>query len=178
MNVYVSRLTFRNKALRFFWRICWLLFAKPFPSKTCNFWKIFLVRLFGGKIGYKSVIYSSADIYQPWRLKMGSNSCIGSNAIIYNVDDVVVGKNVTISQGSIICTASHDYNSKNFELTTKPVFIEDNVWVASYAFVNLGVRLHSGAVIAAKACVYKDVFEYDVVGGNPAKFIKKRTLKV
>lgn len=109
---------------------------------------------------------------------MGFNSCIASDTNIYNVDYVIIGDNVTISQGAYICTATHNYDSKEFELITKPVNIEDNVWVAADAFVNLGVTLGNGAVIAARAYVYKDVSALEIVGGNPAKFIKKRKLDI
>lgn len=178
MNIYINKLSFFNQFIRLIWIITWFLFAKPFPARLFNFWKILLLKLFGAKIGAKSVIYSNAIIYQPWKLKMGSNSCIASNANIYNVDDVIIGDNVTISQGAYICTATHNYDSIDFELITKTVIIEDNVWVAADAFVNLGVTLGNGAVIAARAYVYKDVSALDIVGGNPAKFIKKRNLDI
>lgn len=50
-------------------------------------------------------------------------------------------------------------------------------WVAADAFVGMGVTIGEGAVVGARAAVFKDVEPWTVVGGNPAKFIKKRILK-
>ena len=56
--------------------------------------------------------------------------------------------------------------------------IEDQAWVAADAFVGMGVRIGQGAVVGARTAVFKNVEPWTVVGGNPAKFIKKRIIKV
>ena len=73
-------------------------------------------------------------------------------------------------------TASHDVSSPHFDLVRKPVVICDNVWIAMGAIVLPGVTIGEGAVVAAGAVVAKDVLPWTVVGGNPARFIKKREL--
>ena len=64
----------------------------------------------------------------------------------------------------------------HFDLVTKPIRIMDNVWVSTSAIILPGVTIGEGAVVAAGAVVTKDVAPWTVVGGNPAKFIKKREL--
>ena len=59
----------------------------------------------------------------------------------------------------------------------KPIVIEDRAWVAAEAFVGPGVTIGEGAVVGARGCVFKDVEPWTVVGGNPARFIKQRTIK-
>jgi len=54
--------------------------------------------------------------------------------------------------------------------------MEDKSWVAADAFVGMGVTIGEGAVVGARACVFKDVEAWSVVGGNPAKFIKRREI--
>ena len=66
---------------------------------------------------------------------------------------------------------------RGFEITSKPITIKDNVWVATGAIVLPGVTIGAGAVVAAGSVVVKDVEPWTVVGGNPAKFIKKRELR-
>jgi putative colanic acid biosynthesis acetyltransferase WcaF len=176
LNKYKSKLSITNKIARLTWIVIWFLFAKPFPGRIFNSWKLFLLGLFGSKVNRSSVVYSNAIIYQPWKLTLGYNSCIASNANIYNVDNVIIGDHVTISQGAYICTASHDYTSLNFELVTKPIIIKDSAWVAAEAFVNLGVTVGEGAIVAARSYVYKNVDPWTIVGGNPARFIKERIL--
>ena len=55
--------------------------------------------------------------------------------------------------------------------------IRCKVWVAAEAFIGMGVIIGEGAVVGARACVFKNVEPWTVVGGNPAKFIKKRIIK-
>ena len=60
------------------------------------------------------------------------------------------------------------------ELTNGPITVEDDVWIGTGATIMSGVTIGQGAVIAACSVVTKDVPAYSVVGGNPAKVIKKR----
>ena len=63
-------------------------------------------------------------------------------------------------------------------ITSKgPVVIGNNVWIGDKATILPGVTIGDGAVIAANAVVTKDVPPYSVVGGNPAKVIKRNDLK-
>ena len=61
-------------------------------------------------------------------------------------------------------------------MITAPIVIEDQAWVGADVFIGMGVTVGQGAVVGARASVYKDVDPWTVVGGNPAKFIKKRTI--
>ena len=62
-------------------------------------------------------------------------------------------------------------------LITSPITIKSQAWVGADAYIGMGVTIEQGAVVGAKACVYKDVAEWTIVGGNPAKFIKNREFK-
>ena len=108
---------------------------------------------------------------------MGRYSCLASNVDCYNVAPIILGDNVTVSQGAFLCTASHDVTDPLHPLITAPIVIVVAAWVAADAFVSMGVTIGKGAVVGARACVFKDVERWAIVGGNPAKFIKKRELK-
>jgi acetyltransferase-like isoleucine patch superfamily enzyme len=75
-----------------------------------------------------------------------------------------------------LITGSHEISSGHFDLITRPITVEDNVWIATGAMILPGVTIGEGAVVAAGAVVTKDVEPWTVVGGNPARFIKKREL--
>jgi putative colanic acid biosynthesis acetyltransferase WcaF len=62
-------------------------------------------------------------------------------------------------------------------LVTAPIVIKDQVWIGAAVFVGMGVTIGQGAVVGATASVYKNIEPWSVVGGNPAKFIKKREIK-
>ena len=96
---------------------------------------------------------------------------------MYCVDKVYIGPHATISQFTHLCTASHDIHCPHMRLITAPIRIEASAWVCADAFVGPGVRIGDGAVVAARAVAVKDVEPWTVVGGNPAKFIKRRELR-
>lgn len=136
-----------------------------------------ILRIFGAEIPLFSLVYPTAKIFAPWNLKVGRHSCIGPSVIIYNKDLIVIGNYAVVSQGAYLCTASHDITDRKHPLITAPITISDKAWVASNAYVGMGVTIGEGAVVGATASVYKDVEPWTVVGGNPARFIKKRVIK-
>lgn len=135
-----------------------------------------LLNIFGAKIDHKAYIYAQCSIFAPWNLVVG-RACIGPQTDIYNKDNIIIGDDSVISQGAFLCTASHYIGSKMLPLKTAPIIIGNNVWVASSAYVGMGVTIGDGAVVGARAAVFKDVEPWTVVGGNPAKFIKKRVIE-
>ncbi len=177
LKKYRNSLSWKNRLGRLLWNITSFLLFRPFVSSLFTAWRIFLLRCFGAKIAKGVQVYSSARIWAPWNLVMEEYACIASRVDCYNVDKVVIGRHATISQGAYLCTASHDITLSTHPLITAPIKIEDYAWVATDAFVSMGVTIGQGAVVGARACVYKDVESWYVVGGNPAKFIKKREVK-
>lgn len=137
----------------------------------------FSVAVVWGKVHSTAVVYSSAKVYYPANLEMDAYSCLASEVDCYNVAPIRIGANTTVSQGAYLCTASHDITNPLNPLITAPIVIEDQAWVAAGAFVGMGVKVGQGAVVGARAAVFKDVEAWTVVGGNPAKEIKKRILK-
>lgn len=177
LSRYHNALSRKNQVVRMLWTIVWGVFARPLPRSVGSGWKRFLLRLFGARIDATAIVYSSAKVYYPANLTMGAYACLASDVDCYNVAPITIGANSTVSQGAYLCTASHDITDSLNPLVTKPIVIEDQAWVAAGAFVGMGVTIGQGAVVGARAAVFKDVEPWTVVGGNPAKFIKKRILK-
>ena len=177
LSKYQNSLSRKNQVGRMLWAITWTLLARPFPRRTGNCWKIFLLRVFRAKIHKYAVVYSSARIYTPWNLEMDEYSCLGPEVDCYNVNKIKIGAHSTISQKTYLCGASHDVMSSHIPLIHATIIIEDQVWIGANAFVGMGTLIGQGAVVGANSCVYKDVEPWTIVGGNPAKFIKKRILK-
>ena len=174
---YVDHLGIRHKALRMLWSFSWGVFASWLPRSFCSSWKRFLLRLFGAEIAPTAVVYSTARVYYPPNLVMKDYSCLASDVDCYNVDIIEIGNYSTVSQGTFLCTASHDVMSNGHELITAPIIIGDNAWIGAKASIGMGVNIGNGVVVGATASVYKSVEPWSVVGGNPAKFIKKRVLR-
>jgi len=90
---------------------------------------------------------------------------------------VTVGAHSTVSQYSYLCTASHDFEASSMPLVTAAITIEDQAWVCADVFISLGVTIGQGAVVGARASVFKDVDPWSIAVGNPASVIKKRTVR-
>ena len=175
---YQNRHSLKSKIARAAWNVVWLILFRPTPrGNLFRPWRIALLKLFGAKVEWTSNVLPSCRIWQPWKLTMGAYACLSEDVDCYTVDAIVVGDQATVSQGTKLCTASHEISSKIMELTTKPISIGANAWIAGWSIVLPGVTVGEGAVVAAGAVVTKDVEPWMVVGGNPAKFIKKRELK-
>ena len=175
---YKNRHSLGSKVTRVVWNVVWLLLFRPTPrGNLFRPWRIFLLKLFGAKVCWSSNVLPSCRIWAPWNLTMGAFACLSADVDCYTVAPITLGDNATVSQGVRLCTASHDITSKIMELTTDPITIGSNAWVAGWSIILPGVTIGEGAVVAAGAVVTKDVEPWTVVGGNPAKFIKKRELK-
>ena len=174
---YKNKLGLRNKLLRVLWNIIYYILFRPTPNILLWKWRVFLLRCFGAKIGKHCKIRSSAIFWAPWNIEMGDYVSIGQKAQIYSVDKIIIHTKVCVSQGAFLCTASHDITNKDNPLITAPICIDSFVWIAADAFVGMGITIGQGAVIGARSAVFKDVEPWTVVGGNPARTIKKRTIK-
>ena len=177
LSKYHNALSKKNQCIRMLWTIVWGMLARPLPRSVGSGWKRFLLRLFGAKIDHTAIVYSSAKVFFPANLVMDRYACLASDVDCYNVAPIRIGANSTVSQGAFLCTASHDITNPLNPLVTSPIVIEDQAWVAAGAFVGMGVTIGQGAVVGARAAVFKSVEPWTVVGGNPAKFIKKRIMK-
>lgn len=110
-------------------------------------------------------------------IEIGDNSGLGLNCRV--TGPLKIGKDVMIGPDVMIFTQNHETIRLDIpmRLQTAPkkqVTIEDDVWIAARAIILPGVTVHKGSIVGAGAIVTKDVPEYAVVGGNPAKVIKYR----
>jgi acetyltransferase-like isoleucine patch superfamily enzyme len=90
-------------------------------------------------------------------------------------DRVEIGENVVINDGACLLTGSHDVNSATWDLITRPIRVGDYVWVATRSMILPGVEIGRGAVVAAGAVVTRSVAPFEIVAGNPAVPIGKRS---
>lgn len=174
---YQDRLSLSNKLRRLLWNTIWLIAFRPFDLPVFHSWKRFVLRLFGAQIGNGSIVHASVKIWAPWNLEIGEQTVIARNVVCYNPDKVVLGDRVSISQRAYLCTASHDYTDKAHPLITKPIVINDFCWVATDAFVSMGVVINEGSIVGARAVVTNDIEPWSIVAGNPAKIVKNRVFK-
>ena len=174
---YHNSLSRKHQVIRLIWGIVWPLGTWFLPRSLGMPWKRLLLRMFGAHIASTANIRSTTRVYYPANLWMDEYSCLDENVNCYNVAPIRIGVQSTVSQGAFLCTASHDISNAKNPLITAPIEIKSHSWVPADAFVGMGVTIGEGAVIGARAAVFKDVEPWTVVGGNPAKYIKKRVIE-
>jgi acetyltransferase-like isoleucine patch superfamily enzyme len=110
-------------------------------------------------------------------LRIGDHSRVSRGCTLDARGAIQIGANVSIAPESVILTTQHLYDSPEFAIESRPVVIEDYVWIGYRAMLLPGVTIGRGAVIAAAAVVTKDVAPGTIVAGNPARVIGHRSLK-
>jgi galactoside O-acetyltransferase len=138
------------------------------------FWRQFL-RSAGKKID----IMKDVIIMSPQKVQIGNNVLLNRGTKIGGQCGVKIGNDVMLSYNVNIVSENHAY--VNPHLPTKeqgffggPIVIEDDVWIGANAVILPNVTLGKGSIIGANAVVTKNVDPYTIVGGIPAKVIKKR----
>lgn len=106
------------------------------------------------------------------RVKFGKGVFINHSAILSASGGIEFEDGVAIAPGVRIATINHDFNERHSKYTYGKVLIKKNAWLGINVTVCPGVTIGEYAVVAAGAVVTKDVPDYAVVGGSPAKVIK------
>ena len=106
------------------------------------------------------------------RVKFGKNVFINHSAILSASGGIEFEDGVSLAPGCRIATINHDFNERHSKYTYGKVTIKKNAWLGIGVTVCPGVTIGKYAVVAAGAVVTKDVPDYAVVGGVPAKIIK------
>ena len=137
-----------------------------------------IYRLGGVKIGKGSTLHMGARFYNPHNIKIGKDTIVGEGTVLDGRDSLVIGDHVDIASEVMIYNAQHDINDPEFKAVSEPVEIGDYVFIGPRAIILPGVKIGRGAVVGAGAVVTKDVPEFKIVGGVPAKEINDRNKDV
>lgn len=161
---------------RLIWYFCNVLFFKNGWNPS-NHLKIFLLRLFGAKIGRSVVIKPCVNVKYPWNLEIGDNTWIGENVWIDNLVKVKIGNNVCISQGALLLCGNHNYKKLTFDLIVGEIILEDGTWIGAMSTVCPGVTCKSHSVLSVGSVATKDLEPYSIYQGNPAQKIRYRNIE-
>lgn len=140
-------------------------------------WKIFLLRLFGAKIGRGICIKTGVNIKSPWNLTVGDDCWIGENVWIDNLDRVAIGSDVCLSQGAMLLTGNHDYTLYDMPYRNAPITIADGAWIGAQTVVCPGVSVGREAILTVGSTATHDMEAGGIYQGTPAQMIRRREIK-
>ena len=125
------------------------------------------------KIRRGAIIQGKGDLY------IGLNTYISSYSIIGCNEKIIIGDNCMISQNVSIRDTDHNFEDLTVPMITQgistdPIVIGNDVWVGHGVVITKGVSIGDGSIIGANAVVTKNVESSSIVGGVPAKLIRKR----
>lgn len=163
-----------SKLRRGLFVIVWFFLARWNPKGTLFLWRSFILKFFGSQIEGVVYIYPSAQIWDPINLKMCEGATLDEDVLIYNVAQISIGERAIISRNAKLCTATHNYNSENFDLISKPIIINNDAWICMDAFVAPGIEIGSFGVALARSVVLNDIPNNEIHIGNPSKFKAQR----
>lgn len=178
------------------------LWVHPYSART-RWWARFFIYPFIIKRGKGSIIRRNArlDLNAGNKLIIGDRTIIENHVIINNgIGDIeignntmitsrgmilgpaLIGNNVVLGIGSQILGLTHDYEDveipiKDQGVSGTKVIIEDDVWIGGNCVIIQGVNIGKHSLVAAGSVVTKNIEQYTLVAGNPAKPIKKYDFK-
>jgi len=118
-------------------------------------------------------------------IRFGKNIELNDYVHITGIEDVNIGNDVLIASKVYISDSIHGHYSGSADdsspesivrtrrLSSKRVCIEDNVWIGESVSILAGVKIGKSAIIGANSVVTKDIPDYTIAAGNPAKPIKQ-----
>ncbi len=177
-NLTLSEASFkivnRIKSIFLDFELMMLRLAGYVPSHT---FRMLVYKLSGLKAGRGSVIHMWANFFYPPNVEIGEGTIIGNNVFLDGRAPLIIGNHVDIASEVLIYNSEHDINAEDFVATEGVVEIGDYAFIGPRVIILPGVKIGRGAVVAAAAVVTKDVPDFAIVGGVPAKIIGERTLK-
>jgi maltose O-acetyltransferase len=173
--------------LRYMALFIYYCIARFFPERLpyygdCKRVRGFLCKFIFKECGNNINIQRGAYFGLGNEISIGDNSGIGVKANIIGIGsggELAIGNDVMMGPEVVILTIGHNHKRLDIPMDRQGSFrskiiIEDDVWIGYRCIILPGVKICKGSIIGAGAVVTKDVPPYTVVGGVPAKVIKKR----
>ena len=141
--------------------------AKPFSEEYFSLMK----ELFYNQIGENSIIYNQLTVVRPQSVKIGKNVKVMNGVLMMSAGGITIEDNVIISPNVQLISNNHDPYDR-YVITCKPILIKEGALIGAGATILPGVTIGKYAIIGANSVVSKDIPDFGVAIGTPAKVIK------
>jgi acetyltransferase-like isoleucine patch superfamily enzyme len=128
-------------------------------------------KLFDGNVGEGSYVAAPLQGVCFDRIKIGKRVYLNSNLLAMARGGITIEDDVQMAANVQILTNNHDPYERQL-LTVKPVLIQKGAWIGAGVTILPGISIGKHAIVGAAAVVTKDVPDYAIVVGNPAKVVK------
>jgi lipopolysaccharide O-acetyltransferase len=176
----LKKILFRPRGLKYFGQNSYI--KKPFllNDRDCI------------SIGFNSFIHKNSEItaikndhgkiFNPL-IEIGNNVYIGQSCHMHTMSNLFIGNGCALSDNVYISGASHGYTPDaglimEQALTYRDVTIGENCFIGRNVFISPGVILGKNCVVGANSVVTKSFPEYSMIGGIPAKILKRYSFDV
>lgn len=155
----------------------WLLILRIVSFIPLHFVRKFFYLISGIKIPiFSSTIHMGANFFNPKNISIGKDTIIGDHCFLDGRDSLKIGNHVGIASQVLIYNDQHNVHDNNYDNSFGPVEIGDYVFIGPRAIILPNVKIGKGAVVAAAAVVTKDIPDFEVWAGVPAKKINDRRI--
>jgi acetyltransferase-like isoleucine patch superfamily enzyme len=131
-------------------------------------------QMLGAQIDDTAFISARVSMNRPQRVAIGAGSWLGGRIVIESYGKVSIGRNVMMNHGIQLYSTQHDIDDPGFRGERRTISIGDYAWLPRRIIVLPGVRIGSHAVIGTGSVVSRDVPDYGVAIGNPARVVRER----
>ena len=149
-----------------------LVFKLNHTLPTSQEYKDILDELFDGRIGENSFLHAPLAGAAFEKITIGSGVYINSNLLAMARGGITIEDDVQIAANVQLLTNNHDPYDRQI-LTCKPIVIRKGAWIGAGATILPGVTVGRYAIVGAASVVTRDVGDYEVVVGNPARLVRK-----
>ncbi len=130
--------------------------------------------ILGIKVGKSCFIHMGCRF--EGKISIGNNTVIGRRCVL--LGEITIKNNVSITAETYIFTTTHIVDSRSFEAVYSSVVIEDYVWIGARAMILPGIIIGKGAVLGAASTATKNIPEFSIFVGSPAKEVGKRSMLI
>lgn len=177
--------SFFKRVTYYFFLLLYYSFATHLPNsytpiigKIANWFRILCVKRIFLKCGKINTFNRKVNFGMGRKVQIGDYSGVGANVDMPH--DIIIGNHVMLGRQTHIFAANHTFDRTDIpineqkEVHRKQTIIEDDCWIGMRVIILPGKTIRKGTIIGAGAIVTKNFDEYSIIGGNPAKLIRKR----
>jgi maltose O-acetyltransferase len=137
--------------------------------------RVMLAKMFG-HVGFGAWVEAPVHFDYGWNISLGDRAFVNFGCVLLDCAPITIGAGTLLAPGVQLCAATHPVDPEERRRGTEyalPIAVGDNVWIGAGAIVAAGVTIGDDSVVGAASVVLRDVPARVLVGGNPARVLRR-----